>query len=182
MLPVMIALAGLTGCKDTGGPTAWALDYATVTPDASAEAIDGVHTWEFFAEGWEKKQAPEYYQCALVQSLEGALSEIPQDCTGCQYYYSITLLEQDSDCDAGLITDPALAGLRGFGVGLVPEGFSEEDPYPGQSLGWYLSFDDRSASFQGFIFAEGLERGEPTSPGWSGGETYTLWPAYAWSL
>lgn len=182
MLALTIALAGLTACKDTDGPTAWALNYATVTPDTSTSAVDGVHVWEFFAEGWEKKQEPEYYQCAVVQSLSGESGVVPQDCTGCQYYYSISLEEQDSDCEVSLSSDPALTGLRGFGVGQVPSEFSEDDPYPGQSLGWYLSFDDRSASFHGFVFAEGLERGEPTMPGWTGDQIYTLWPAYAWSL
>jgi len=177
----LLMIAGLSGCKNTDGPTAWALNYATVTPNIQG-GMEGVHVWEFFAEGWEKKREEEYYQCAVVQTLGGEPGVVPQGCTGCQFYYSIDLAPQDADCDVGLTNDPAISGVRGVGIGTVPADFKEDDPYPGQSMGWYISFDDNTALFHGYVYAEGLERGEPSDAGWVNGQSYTFWPAYAWSL
>jgi len=176
----LIPLFIFVGCKKTDGPIAWALDYATVTPQSGE--LDGVHVWEFFSEGWEKKQDPEYFQCAVVQSVAGSGDSVPQGCERCTAYYSVALAEQSTDCDGSLTSDPALIGLRGFGIGSVDGAFSGDDPYPGDSLGWFISFDGVSAEFHGFAFAEALERGEDVLPGWIDGQVYTLWPAYTWSL
>ena len=181
LLPLAILpLVALFGCKNTDGPVAWALDYATVTPQGGS--LDGVHVWEFFSEGWEKKQDAEYYQCAVVQAVTGSSASIPDGCERCTAYYSIALAEESTDCDGSLTSDPALIGLRGFGIGRVDEDFQADDPYPDDSLGWFISFDGISAEFHGFAFPEAVERDGDFLPGWIDGQTYTLWPAYAWSL
>ena len=181
-----IALASLlfcaAGCKTTDGPAAWALNYATVQADG--DTLAGVHVWEFFAEGWEKKQKEDYYKCSFVQSISGtATSPEVEGCVGCTHFYSVVLTAQDGDCDESLSSDPALGGLRGFGLGEIEAGFAEEDPFPGGSVGWYISFDGVTAMFHGFAFPEALERGGSVDPdGWSSGQSYTLWPVYAWAL
>jgi hypothetical protein len=179
-LLALLAVAALPACKKTDGEVTWAVNYATVSPEGAG--VTGVHVWEFFTEGWEKKRKEDYYSCAVVQSLTGTADAVPAGCEYCQNYYTLELVDQDGDCDASLSSDPALTGLRGFGVGKVPSEFSDEDPYPGDSMGWFISFDGSTSSFHGFIFDEGLERGDAGAVGWEEGATYTLWPAYAWAL
>ncbi len=168
------------GCGGDIEP-AWALNYATVY--VAEDGIEGTHVWEFFSQRWEKKQKEKFYSCAMVQEVVGEVSDSMEGCEGCLVVYTVSLDTEDGDCADDLADDPALSGIRSFGIGDVPEELAEYDPFPGESFGWYISFDGETALPHGFAFNEVLEQGgSPDFPGWAPEYYYTLWPAYAWAL
>ncbi len=177
---VLLILTSLA-CKGADGPTAWAMNYGEVVP--AETSVEGTHVWEFFAEGWEKKQKDKFYQCALVQSLTGVTEAELDGCEACKAVYEVELSNQDEDCEGPVTDDPAFEGIVAIGIGSVPESLADYDPYPGKSFGWYISFDGETAIEHGYAYAASLDDGDdPALPGWVPGEAYALWPAYAWSL
>jgi hypothetical protein len=68
-------------------------------------------------------------------------------------------------------------------IGPVDETLAALDPHADRSLGWYASFDGEKLEPYGFAWDSALDTGEDAGPpGWNPGQTYTLWPAYAWDL
>lgn len=179
-MPILLTLLALTGCKGDDTP-AWALNYATIY--VAEDGIEGTHVWEFFSDRWERKQKEKFYSCAMVQGVVGDVAANLEGCEDCKAVYTISLNEEDGDCADDLAADPALSGIRAFGIGAVPADLADYDPYPGDSFGWYLSFDGETALPHGFAFNEVLDQGgTPDYPGWAPEFYYTLWPAYAWAL
>ncbi|HJN73756.1 MAG TPA: hypothetical protein QGF58_07475 [Myxococcota bacterium] len=163
-----------------GGDVAWAVNYATVTPEPFG--VTGHHVWAFFAEGWDDKREPAYHVCTLLQSIEGSEVDAYDDCVGCIAMYEVVLEDIEHDCDAGLVSDASYRGLEAIGVGDVGEELADDDPHPGDSLGWSLSYDGQNAEAHGWAFAEGHGWGGEVEDGWVDDAVYTLWPGYAWDL
>ncbi len=180
----MLSLLLMACNPKPGGDVAWATNYATVTP--SAFGLEGVHVWSFYSEGWDADHDPAYHLCSLLQRLEGEESDLSlEGCSDCESVYELRLDELEHDCEGDLedrIDEPAYEGITAFALGPVPADLSEDDPYPGSSLGWYLSYDDEIALPQGWAWAEGLEYEREVEEGWTTDQSYTLWPAYAWDL
>lgn len=178
--PLGLLAAALVGCGGGAEPR-WAVQHATV--DVTASGLDGYQVWELFGRKWKKKQAEKHHLCGLVQQVQGSLGADFDGCPGCVASYALLVEELETDCDPAWVAGGTFDGVRGFAIGDVPGEHAGADPYPGQSLGWYLSWDGSSAEFMGFAWSEALEAGTgPVAPGWTPGERYVLEPAFAWEL
>ncbi|MDP2307642.1 MAG: hypothetical protein Q8P18_16585 [Pseudomonadota bacterium] len=159
----------------------WAVHHASLIP--SETGLSGTQTWEFFSPAWARSGDPDAFVCARAQLVTGAVTAALPGCEGCTVAYTIDVAELESDCAAPLDTDTAYTTPRAIGLGDVPDALADLDPYPGRSLGWYLSVDGVEMEAYGFAYDEALDwAGDLGAPGWSTGQAYTLWPAYAWDL
>lgn len=159
----------------------WAVHHASLTPTETG--LGGTQTWEFFSPAWARSGDEDAFLCARAQLVTGSVTAALPGCEGCTVAYTLDVAELESDCAAPLDADTAYATPRAIGIGDVPQDLSDLDPYPGRSLGWYLSVDGVAMEPYGFAYDEALDwAGDLGSPGWSSGQTYTLWPAYAWDL
>lgn len=164
------------------GPPSWALNYASVEPTASG--FQGLQVWNLYAEGWEKDQSDDYFQCRVIQEVSGQVVAPLEGCEGCVASYGVELLtSEEEDCPEGITDGLVLDGVVSFAVGtLAPQEQAETD-YPDHTMAWYLSFDGTQAELHGHAWPQALEQGDDTAPsGWVAGEVYTLWPTFAWSL
>jgi hypothetical protein len=181
-LPARALLAALvagTGCASD--EPAWAVHHASFIPDATG--LSGTQTWEFFTEDWASTGDPDAFACARAQLVTGAVVAALPGCEGCVAAYALDVTELESTCEDALTTDADYVTPRALGIGDVPADLEDLDPYPGRSLGWYLSTDGVELTFYGFAYEEGLDwDGQIGAPGWRTDQTYTLWPAYAWDL
>jgi hypothetical protein len=160
---------------------AWAVQHASVIP--AETGLGGTQTWEFFTAKWAKTGSADAYVCGRAQLVGGDVTASLPGCDGCTVAYSVDLEELESDCADPLDSDPAYLTPRAFGIGDVPEVLADLDPYPGRSLGWFVSLDGVEMEPYGFAYDEALDwSGDLGAPGWITGQTYTLWPAYAWDL
>ncbi|MFZ5482065.1 MAG: hypothetical protein ACOZNI_35215 [Myxococcota bacterium] len=161
---------------------AWGVHHASVVP--SETGLSGTQTWEFFDGQWADSRDEKDFVCARAQTLLGEPVAAPQGCTGCTVAYAVVADELGGDCEGALADDESyLTAVATIGFGDVSDALADLDPYPGRSLGWYASFDGEKADAYGFAYVEGLDwQGDRGSPGWVPGQTYTLWPAYAWDL
>jgi len=167
------------GCASND--VSWAVHHASLIP--SETALTGTQTWEFFTPDWAKSGDPDAFVCARGQLVSGAVTAALPGCDGCVAAYELDVAELETDCAAPLDADPAYLTPRAMGIGAVPDALADADPYPGRSLGWYVSVDGVEMEPYGFAYDEALDwAGELGSPGWTTGQTYTLWPAYAWDL
>lgn len=178
-LPGLLAVA-LPGCGGEAVPR-WAVQHATV--DVSTSGLQGYQVWELFGKKWKRKQAEKHHLCGLVQTVDGDLQGALDGCEGCEASYALRIEELESDCDPAWVSGDTYDGVRGYAFGDVPADQAGLDPYPGRSLGWYLSWDGETAEFMGFAWSEAIETGDgPPAQGWAPGERYVLEPAYAWEL
>lgn len=177
---VPLALLGLVACA-SDVPT-WAVHHASVIP--SETGLAGTQSWEFFDAGWEDGRGKDSYLCVRAQEVSGEVTAALSGCPGCVVAYALAATELETDCDEPIATDPAYAeAVLTMGIGEVPGDLASLDPHPSRSLGWYLSFDGETFTPYGFAYEEGLDwEGEIGQPGWAVGQTYTLWPAYAWDI
>ncbi len=179
----MIALTLVLACGSNydGSEAVWALNRATVTP--AADGLTGAHTWSFYDSDWERTQSDDDLICEVVQELTGEVVAPMSGCPGCSATYDIGFTLVVSDCADELTHDPGIEALLGFAFGPVPDEIAEDDPWPDNSAGWYLTVDGELMEDHGFAYPSSLDRGESsTTSGWMVGETYTLDPAYAWEL
>jgi hypothetical protein len=159
----------------------WAVHHGSVIP--SETALEGTQTWEFFTAAWAKNGSEDEFGCARTQLVVGAVNAALPGCDGCMAAYALTTEEFDTDCSDPLDTDPAFETPLAIGIGDVPDDLADLDPYPGRSLGWYISVDGKNMEPYGFAYDEALDwAGDVGAPGWVAGQTYTLWPAFAWDL
>lgn len=179
----LLCLALLCAC-DTGKVPAWALQHAQVTVSPDGSSISGYQTWEFFGEGWEQGREQEEHVCARVQALVGAAEPtLPEGCPGCIGSFELTLEELETDCTGSEADDPSYAGVTRYAIGAVDASVTDLDPYPGDSLGWYVAWSTEEVDALGYAYNDALERGEePEAPGWVAGLSYVLWPAFVWDL
>jgi hypothetical protein len=161
-------LAALSACAE--GPPAWVTGAATATAEASG--LSGTHVWTFYDDGWQRRMSEQKRRCDLLQSLDGVMIGALEGCDRCLVMMAVQL------------DDPALEGVVAFGVGAPPDDAGELDPHPGQSLGWYVSYDGETAVPQGLVYPEALDLGEAPEgvPSWTPGETYRFISTWAWSL
>ncbi len=168
-----------TGCASK--EPAWAIQAGAVTPGTAG--LQGVQAWSFFTESWGKAKKDAAFVCARSQAVTGTTAAPLPGCVGCTVAYTLTVDEIDSDCDAALAADPSYTLPVAMAIGPVDEGLADLDPHEGRSLGWYASFDGVELTSYGLAWDLGLDgAGEAGPPGWNPGQTYTLWPAYAWDL
>lgn len=175
MLTLLLACAAKP--SDTA---AWAVNYATVTPDAFG--LSGHHVWVFFSDGWDRKRGSDYHVCTLLQAVEGSTIDDAEGCAGCVATYEVATEDLEHDCDDELVSDASYRGLELFSVGDVGDDLAADDPYPGDSLGWSISYDGIHVESHGWAYAEGHDWGGDVEDGWVEGSVYTLWPGYAWDL
>lgn len=177
-LPLVCA-ALLAGCASD--EPVWAVHHASFIPTETG--LSGTQTWEFFSEAWAESGAPDAFVCARAQLVTGALVAALPGCDGCVAAYDLTVAELESDCTDDLATNASFVTPPTIGIGDVPGDLDALDPYPGRSVGWYLSTDGRELSAYGYGYEETLDwNGEVGAPGWRIDQTYTLWPAFAWDL
>lgn len=176
-------LLALSGCATSDTPR-WALQHASVTMAPDGASISGYQTWEFYREGWEEGRDQEDHLCARVQSIEGdAEPTLPSGCPGCIASFSLTLAELQTDCAGDEADDPSYAGVTLYAIGSVDNSVTELDPYPGDSMGWYVAWSTEDVDPIGFAYNDALDAGEePEAAGLVAGLTYTLWPAFVWDL
>ena len=169
-----------TGCGGEAAPR-WAVQHGTI--DVGSDGIEGYQVWEFFGRKWKKKRDEKHHVCALVQTVDGALVTELDGCLGCVATYQVSVADLETDCAASVVGDDGFGGVRYLAVGEVPADEASLDPFPGRSLGWYLSWDGEVAEYMGFAYHEDLDdQGAAPVSGWSPGERYVLEPAYAWEL
>lgn len=169
----------LSACARDG--VSWALNDATLQP--SSTGVVGTHVWTFFPSRWERRQKEDLRSCSMVQDLSGEVIAPVDGCLLCTAMYGLTLSPVDSDCPEELLANPSYTGIAAFGVGEVHPDIAHLDPFPGESMGWYLSYDGEHALAHGFVYPEALGRGQPAQVvGWSPEGLYTFEPAYAWEL
>ncbi|MES2642053.1 MAG: hypothetical protein V4850_21395 [Myxococcota bacterium] len=175
----MFWLILVAGCASD--EPAWAVHHASAIPTETG--LGGTQTWEFFDARWAGSGNEDFFLCARAQLLTGAVTAALPGCEGCTVAYTLDVAELESDCGAPFATDTAYVTPRAIGIGDVADALTDLDPYPGRSLGWYLSVDGVTMEPYGFAYDEALDwAGDLGAPGWSSGQTYTLWPAYAWDL
>lgn len=159
----------------------WAVHHASLVPTESG--VSGTQTWEFFSEDWAQSGDPDAFVCARAQLVTGVVVAALPGCDGCVAAYDLAFTELESDCEGDLATDAGFATPPTIGLGDVPGDLDELDPYPGRSVGWYLSTDGVELTAYGYAYEEVLDwSGDVGAPGWRIGQTYTLWPAFAWDL
>jgi len=167
----------LVACNSkASGDAAWAVNYATVTPDAFG--VSGHHVWVFFQDGWERKRTEDYHLCTLLQTVEGSLIDDLDGCEECVATYEIALTDVEHDCDDELVSSASYRGIEAFGVG---DSAGDDAPYA-SAYQWSLSYDGEALESHGWAFDEAEDWGSATTDGWEEDGTYTLWPAYAWDL
>lgn len=179
-LPALASLlAALSGCASD--EAVWAVHHASLIPTETG--LSGTQTWEFFTEDWAKSGDPDAFVCARAQLVTGAVVAALPGCDGCVAAYELTVTELETDCEGGLAEDGGFVTPLAIGIGDVAADLEDLDPYPGRSLGWYLSTDGEELASYGYAYDEALDwSGDIGAPGWRTEQTYTLWPAYAWDL
>lgn len=179
MFLLILSMACGRGSSDT--TPAWAMNEASVVPSASG--VEGVQVWTLYSQRWERKLDDRYRICTVLQDLRGTVVASYEGCEHCTAMYELTLDELENDCPEGTLDDLVLDGMVAIGIGDVPADIAEDDPYPGSSLGWFISFNHESAEGHGFAYDEVLETGGAADGArWRSGQTYALSPAYAWEL
>jgi hypothetical protein len=167
----------LLACADD--EPAWVVQHASVVP--STNGLTGTQTWEFFSAAWAPDKGDQGYLCARAQTIEASVTT-DGDCAECRAVYALAVTELGSDCPDDLVADPGFGGPAVFAIGDVKPDFEVDDPYPGQSFGWWERFGDESLTAVGYAWPEALEADPTASTGWSPDRPYTLWPAIAWQL
>lgn len=176
----------LLGCAS--GDPHWAINHLSLIPASSG--AEGTQSWEFFSKAWRKNRNEKNFLCARTQEVTGTVVAPLDGCEGCITAYELDISEVETDCTSDISEEAALlAEDEGFAatlqiaIGDVFTDFSEMDPYPGKSMGWYLSTDNETYQPWGFAYPEGLDfDGETGAPGWTSGQVYTLMPAVALEL
>ena len=161
-------------------PTAWALNYGTISNVDGA--IEGVHVWTFFDENWDLSDSS--YVCAVVQTIEGTVDEDVANCPGATRSFEWDLTTVTSDCPPALANDPFLDnGITGGCIGEVPDILIDEVPHAEATEGWYILDEAGSIIPHGFTYPETLDFDETGSDEpWGDGEPHTLSPAWVWAL
>lgn len=169
----------LLACAD--GTVTWAVNHASITPTGTG--FTGTQTWEFFDATWEPAAGDQGYVCSRAQLLEGTVASGPE-CADCDHLFRVSVEEFQGDCDGAESTSESFSTPRAVGLGGVGSAYEADDPHPGQSMGWYASWDGQAMSAWGWAYDEALDAEAPGAipPGWVEGRNYTLWPGNAWDL
>lgn len=180
---VLSGALALAGCAKDQAP-AWALQHGTLSVSEDGATISGVQVWEFFTNRWRRSLDEDAHVCARLQSFTGAASAVDDNlCLDCEALFNLEVEDVETDCSGSVGEADAFLGPSRLAVGSVPPGLSEDDPYPGDSLGWYADWGDGELSPTGFLWSEALELDESRPPiGWTEGERYVFWPDLAWRL
>ncbi len=175
----LLALVLGVGCK--GDAPAWLMQHGTV--DLSADGIAGYQVWEVFSKPWARKRSAKQHICAHVQTLQGAEDGDLDGCSGCTVTYAIRTEALESDCAGAAAELAGIDAVTHFAFGPVADELKGQEPYPGDSLGWYASFDGRTLEPMGFAWNAALDDGDPPlRAGLVEGERFVFWPAFAWDV
>ena len=169
-------LAPAAGCA--GDSPRWAVQHGTV--DIGTDGIVGYQVWEMFSKRWGKKRSERQHICAQVQEMVGEAGASLPGCVGCAASYTIQTDLLEHDCAA-----PAagLDGVTHFAFGPVPSELQGDEPHPGDTFGWYASFDGAALEPMGFAWNAALDEGDPPDDtGLIAGERFVFWPGWAWDL
>lgn len=181
--PAPLLLLALIGCARDHAP-AWALQHGTLSLSEDGQTVTGVQVWEFFTRAWGRSLDEDAHVCARLQALTGAAVSVDENlCLDCEAIFNLELEEVETDCSGPVGESDAFLGPTRLAVGSVPPGLSEDDPYPGDSLGWYADWGDGALAPTGYLWPEALELDAGRVPrGWVAGERYVFWPDLAWQL
>ncbi len=171
----------LVGCG--GDEVGFAVQQGYLT---AGEAPEGYFVWTFFPDAWERRLDPELLACARVQRVVGAPID-PQrieGCPACEVAFELELVETEHDCRGKEGTRDDLGGPLLVAFGPLHPSVKATAPFPGQSLGWYVSWDAKAWVPAGSAFDEALLAGDPpeAEAAWVDGARYTLWPSDALKL
>lgn len=176
MTPRLLLPLALSACADQ--TPAWALQHGTL--DTLDGAIDGYQVWEVYRDKWTRKRGERHHLCAVVQTLEGEEVTTLPGCVGCARSFAVRTELLETDCAAA---PGGLDGVTHFSFGPVPNELQADEPHPGATLGWYVSFDGEAVEPMGFAWNAALDEGEqPEQTGFVDGERFVFWPAWAWDL
>lgn len=177
----MFALAWLLACaSETPG---WSVQHLSVVPDDAG--LTGTQTWEFFSTDWSGADDADAFLCAVAHEVTATVVAVPDGCDHCTVAYALTATPMDSTCGDTLTGDPVYReSLAVFAIGDAPPALADVDRHPGAGLGWYMSMDGGATVREyGHAYDAGLDHGGTVEDAaWTVGETYTLWPAFAWEL
>ncbi len=177
----MIALVWFLACaSETPG---WSVQHLSVVPGDTG--LTGTQTWEFFSTDGSGPDDADTFLCAIAQDVTATVVGVPDGCESCSVAYALTATPMDSTCGEALTDDPVYReSLTVFAIGEAPAVLGDVDRHPGAGLGWYMSMDGGATVREyGHAYAAVLDEGGTVeAPAWSAGETYTLWPAFAWEL
>ncbi len=181
----IFGIAGTLGLQGCGQPdeAAWAFQHGTLVVSESGDAFEGFQVWEMYAKRWRKKKKEKFHICARVQTVQGEQTDDLEGCAGCLSTFVVATEELESDCGNGQGRGEGFTGIGHFAFGALPKELRDGAPYPGQTMAWYVSWDTQNAELLGYAWNERLDMGEPVDDSaLVAGESYVLWPAYAWEL
>ena len=176
-----VGMIFLSACG--GKDVAFAVQQGYLTGGVAPE---GYLVWTFFPDAWQRKLDPELLACARVQRFEGAAIDPVRlsGCPDCTAAFEFSLVETEHDCRGDEGTRGDLAGPLLMAFGALKGDAKSSAPFPGQSLGWYVSWDAKAWEAAGSAFDESLMSGDPpeAQAEWVEGARYVLWPSDALQL
>lgn len=160
----------------------WAVNHLSLVP--TEKGVEGTQTWEFFEKSWQKHRAEKTFVCVRAQSVTGTVVSPLEGCDDCRVAYTLESTDFDTDCASDVGNDSGFRASLSIAIGsAIPSDIAALDPYPGQSMAWYLAMDNETYEPWGFAYDEALDYdGELGRPGWVSDQYYTLWPAVALEL
>lgn len=170
-MPIVMSFA----CKVDDTPT-WAFDPIYVEPQG--DDLYGFQTWEFFGKAWQKKQRKKHYLCSVVVELLGTAMD---PCDGCDLAWSIESALLETDCSPSLAENEAFTALQGLALGDVDSEIEVDNPYPGDSLGGYVSYEEEAWEPHGWAYPTAYDYGEAPTVEWDD-EPFMFWPAFVWEV
>jgi len=172
MLRIFSCAFLLSACSGQGGVPAFAVPHGSLS--TSPDAVEGYAVWEFFSKRWRRKRADKHHVCAEVHEVAGTAVELDSSCAGCSFMYSLDVLALESDCT----TDRSDYGIpAGFAFGDVPRSLASDDPQPGVSYGWYVSWEGEDWEPMGFAVPENDNVSD-----WGDDSRWELNSAWVWDL
>jgi len=155
------------------------VQHATI--QLTDRGFEGFMVWEVYSRRWKKKHDPETHLCARVQRIQGVESEAQRGCPSCETTWLVSTEELDSDCSEPALSSQDFVGPAHMALGEVDPELEGVNPYPQQSLGWYLGWDGESVEPMGFAWDEAITL-DPAEAATRGGDVWILWPGFAWRV
>ena len=154
------------------------MDTLYVEPQGSG--IYALQTWEIFGDKWKKSFNKRHYACSVIFELEGTATSA---CTDCDASWSTTSTFLESDCEDWFIAEASFPVTTGVGVGEVATSIAADVPYPGNTIGGRIAYDDQEFLDHGWAYPEALDQNVPVEDtSWDGEQPFVLWPAWVWEI
>ncbi len=176
-LAILVLPLWISACGADTHPV-WAADTLYVEPDG--DGVYALQSWEVFGDRWARRGSDRHYICAVVVELEGTAAE---PCDGCDATWTLAGSLLESDCDDAFVTEAQFPTATGLGIGSLDTSLVEDDPWPQQSSGGLIAYDDGALVAHGWAFPQALDQGEaPSATTWDGSQPFVWWPAFAWEV